>query len=290
MEAPSQPIPPTQEQNTPTLTYQTCVLKVSIHCVGCMRKVKKVLQTIEGVYTIDIDAKQHKVTVLGNVEVDTLIKKLIKSGKHAERWPENTPSIVKMAPEGENNDKQKEKGSDSSGDSSGDEGNKTPAPENGKPGGSQTVRFAGVPENIPPSGGGGGGNGGGGGPAPAGGAKKKKKKKKKKSGSAQPPAGPTGPADTGMVAPQEMGTNQVVDHMHHNPPPGYQYPMPVGPAYVVSYNEAHPSVNGGPAYYIPPTPYMYDYAEDNNDYVTSTRPSDTFELLSDENPVGCYIM
>lgn len=265
-------------------------------------------------YTVDIDAKQHKVTVLGNVDVDTLIKKLIKAGKHAEKWPESTQKKVKMVAEGEN--KEKEKGSDSSGDSSGDEGNKPPAPENGKPGGGMTVRFAGVPETIPPSGngemvghmigsgnrgggpgggggggpgggGGGPGGGGGGGAAPAGGAKKKKKKKKKKSGSTNPPGGPT---STGMVAPQEAGTNQVVDQMHHNPPPGYQYPMSAGPSYVVSYNEAHPSANDGPAYYIPPTPYMYDYTEDNDDYITSTRPSDTFELLSDENPVGCYIM
>ncbi|GFY98728.1 heavy metal transport/detoxification superfamily protein [Actinidia rufa] len=70
------------------LKYQTWVLKVSIHCEGCKKKVKKVLQNMDGVYTTSIDSQQHKVTVTGNVDADTLIKKLQKSGKHAELWPE----------------------------------------------------------------------------------------------------------------------------------------------------------------------------------------------------------
>ncbi|KAM3338978.1 hypothetical protein P3S68_031064 [Capsicum galapagoense] len=65
---------------------QTCVLKVNIHCDGCKQKVKKKLQKIEGVYTVKIDADQSKVTVTGNVDPATLIKKLVKSGKHAELW------------------------------------------------------------------------------------------------------------------------------------------------------------------------------------------------------------
>ncbi|KAE8770504.1 pro-resilin [Hordeum vulgare] len=69
----------------------TVALKVSIHCEGCKKKVKKVLQTIEGVYKTDIDTQQHKVVVVGNVSVDALVKKLIKTGKHAEPWPEPLP-------------------------------------------------------------------------------------------------------------------------------------------------------------------------------------------------------
>ncbi|PHT81156.1 hypothetical protein T459_14171 [Capsicum annuum] len=63
---------------------QTCVLKVNIHCDGCKQEVKKKLQKIEGVYIVKIDADQSKVTVTGNVDPATLIKKLVKSGKHAE--------------------------------------------------------------------------------------------------------------------------------------------------------------------------------------------------------------
>lgn len=35
-----------------------------------------------------IDAEEHRVTVLGNVDATTLIKSLVKSGKHAEIWPQ----------------------------------------------------------------------------------------------------------------------------------------------------------------------------------------------------------
>nr|GMC78125.1 CAP-Gly domain-containing linker protein 1 isoform X1 [Ipomoea batatas]GMC85284.1 CAP-Gly domain-containing linker protein 1 isoform X1 [Ipomoea batatas] len=52
-----------------------------------------------GVYITDIDEKQHKVTVTGNVEADALIKKLIRSGKNAEMWHENGAA----APAGSNN-------------------------------------------------------------------------------------------------------------------------------------------------------------------------------------------
>ncbi|KAF3454521.1 hypothetical protein FNV43_RR04969 [Rhamnella rubrinervis] len=77
------------EEKSEPLKYKTWVLKVSIHCEGCKRKVKKVLQNIEGVYTTNIDLKQHKVTVTGDIDADTLIKKLVKTGKHAELWPES---------------------------------------------------------------------------------------------------------------------------------------------------------------------------------------------------------
>ncbi|KAE8724892.1 slr0305 protein [Hibiscus syriacus] len=68
------------------MKIQTCVLKVNIHCDGCKNKVKKILQKIEGVFKTTVDSEQGKVTVLGNVNPDVLIKKLAKSGKHAELW------------------------------------------------------------------------------------------------------------------------------------------------------------------------------------------------------------
>ncbi|KAH7679241.1 Copper chaperone domain-containing protein [Dioscorea alata] len=68
------------------LKIQTCDLKVNIHCDGCKQKVKKLLQKIDGVYTTSIDAEQGKVTVSGNVDPATLIKKLAKHGKHAQLW------------------------------------------------------------------------------------------------------------------------------------------------------------------------------------------------------------
>lgn len=68
------------------LKIQTCFLRVNIHCDGCKQKIKKKLQKIEGVYSVKIDAEQGKVTVSGNVDPATLIKKLDKAGKHAELW------------------------------------------------------------------------------------------------------------------------------------------------------------------------------------------------------------
>ncbi|KAL6630912.1 hypothetical protein ACP70R_028252 [Stipagrostis hirtigluma subsp. patula] len=73
-----------------SLQCKTLVLRVPIHCEGCKKKVKKVLQRVEGVYRCDVDAQSNKVTaaVTGRVSADALVKKLRRSGKHAEQWPE----------------------------------------------------------------------------------------------------------------------------------------------------------------------------------------------------------
>ncbi|KAL5700500.1 hypothetical protein ACHQM5_025935 [Ranunculus cassubicifolius] len=68
-------------------------LKVSLNCCdGCKRKVKKQLQSIDGVLKTEIDASQPKVTVLGNVDPKVLVKKLLKVGKQAEIWSTSTAS------------------------------------------------------------------------------------------------------------------------------------------------------------------------------------------------------
>ncbi|GAA0152732.1 hypothetical protein LIER_11139 [Lithospermum erythrorhizon] len=76
------------------LKIQNNVLRVNIHCDGCKHKVKKTLQKIEGVYKVSIDVDQGKVTVTGNVDSATLIRKLEKSGKHAELWVSQKNSNV----------------------------------------------------------------------------------------------------------------------------------------------------------------------------------------------------
>ncbi|KAJ7954203.1 Heavy metal-associated domain containing protein [Quillaja saponaria] len=82
----------TKEADFKLLKIQTCVLKVNIHCDGCKQKVKKLLQRIEGVYQVHIDAEQQKVTVSGSVDSATLIKKLIRAGKYAEIWSSQKPN------------------------------------------------------------------------------------------------------------------------------------------------------------------------------------------------------
>ncbi|CAL9097733.1 unnamed protein product [Musa textilis] len=73
-----------KEEDIKFLKIQTCILKVNIHCDGCKKKVKKLLHKVDGVYTTSIDAEQGRVTVSGNVDPATLVKKLAKAGKHAE--------------------------------------------------------------------------------------------------------------------------------------------------------------------------------------------------------------
>ncbi|XP_060193130.1 uncharacterized protein LOC132622542 [Lycium barbarum] len=68
---------------------QIYVLKVQINCHGCMRKVKKLLKRIEGVYEVKMDVDEQVVIVSGNVDSATLVKKLNKSGKHAELLSES---------------------------------------------------------------------------------------------------------------------------------------------------------------------------------------------------------
>ncbi|KAI4299570.1 hypothetical protein L6164_033014 [Bauhinia variegata] len=68
------------------LKIETIAFKVHMNCQGCMNKVKKLLRKIEGVYKVEINAEEEKVTVTGIVDPSTLVQKLVKSGKHAEIW------------------------------------------------------------------------------------------------------------------------------------------------------------------------------------------------------------
>ncbi|KAJ8570224.1 hypothetical protein K7X08_006801 [Anisodus acutangulus] len=86
----------TKDEDFKLLKIQTCVLRVNIHCDGCKQKVKKLLQRIEGVFQVNIDSEQQKVTVSGSVDSGTLIKKLVKAGKHAELWSQNTNQTQKQ--------------------------------------------------------------------------------------------------------------------------------------------------------------------------------------------------
>ncbi|CAA6654135.1 unnamed protein product [Spirodela intermedia] len=81
-----------KEEDIKVLKIQTCILKVNIHCDGCRQKVKKLLQKIDGVYTTVIDAEKGTVTVSGDVDAATLIKKLSKAGKPAELIAPKVPS------------------------------------------------------------------------------------------------------------------------------------------------------------------------------------------------------
>ncbi|CAL9209212.1 unnamed protein product [Musa hybrid cultivar] len=72
------------KEGSKTLKVQTCVLKVNTCCVGCQKKINKVLHKIDGVEGIHLDAEGGKVSVTGNVAPAVLITKLRKAGKIAE--------------------------------------------------------------------------------------------------------------------------------------------------------------------------------------------------------------
>ncbi|XP_075112866.1 heavy metal-associated isoprenylated plant protein 35 [Nicotiana tabacum] len=297
--------PPSEEQQPPQLPplhYTTWVLKVSIHCPGCKRKVKKVLQSIEGVYTIDVDPQQQRVTVTGNVDAETLIRKLVKNGRSAELWPEPKPIVKeKKKKQNENSDDDEQEEDDENNEKTA-ENSEANMRNNGPQ--RHGVRFGGVetitlddrlaPESVAaveryPSLRGGGGQGG---------AKKKKKKKKKKSGgsNANANAGSNGAPPSSESEVAKMGPGQVIDqanpghqfqHPYSNPydqnPPAYCVPHQ---SYVVSYNAAHPTISATPSYYyVPSSPYMQ-----SDLYSKQSAPLESFEILSDENPHACYIM
>ncbi|KAJ9684831.1 hypothetical protein PVL29_017022 [Vitis rotundifolia] len=65
---------------------QTVVLKVGMSCEGCVGAVKRVLGKMEGVESFDIDLKEQKVTVKGNVQPDAVLKTVSKTGKKTSFW------------------------------------------------------------------------------------------------------------------------------------------------------------------------------------------------------------
>ncbi|KAK1354199.1 putative Chloroplast-targeted copper chaperone [Heracleum sosnowskyi] len=261
-----------------TINFQTWVLKVYIHCEGCKKKVKKVLQSIEGVYMTVVDSGEHKVTVTGNVDGQQLIKKLLKSGKQAELLPQTSQQVEKSPnkskknkPQNQpkNNPDNKPNGSGGKPETPGQDGGKIKEMKNGS--GQDPVEKPepgnageGLVEHVV------GGNVNGGG----------KKKKKGQNGNNAPNGGGNGnngvtnapdgeigaPKNVSGLNPNPNPVSQMpvgpinigppLEHMYPYPPNPYPvnpYPTP-SPVYGLSYNTAYPTSSS--SYYAPP---MYDY-------------------------------
>uniref|UniRef100_A0A0E0K8Y9 HMA domain-containing protein n=1 Tax=Oryza punctata TaxID=4537 RepID=A0A0E0K8Y9_ORYPU len=68
--------------------FQKVEVKVRMDCEGCERKVRKALEEMKGVSSVEVDAKQNKVTVTGYVEQEEVLERLRgRAGKKAEPWP-----------------------------------------------------------------------------------------------------------------------------------------------------------------------------------------------------------
>lgn len=63
---------------------QTFVLKTNIHCSGCEKKIKKLLQDIGGVHRISIDAMRGKIEISATIDPQIVLKLLEKNGKKSE--------------------------------------------------------------------------------------------------------------------------------------------------------------------------------------------------------------
>ncbi|KAI4352588.1 hypothetical protein L6164_006825 [Bauhinia variegata] len=68
------------------MSQQTVVLKVGMSCQGCVGAVQRVLGKLEGVESFDIDLKEQKVTVKGNVQPETVLQTVSKTGKKTAFW------------------------------------------------------------------------------------------------------------------------------------------------------------------------------------------------------------
>ncbi|GMI79335.1 HEAVY METAL ASSOCIATED PROTEIN 10 [Hibiscus trionum] len=346
-----------EENQEPPLKYKVWVLKVSIHCEGCKRKVEKTLRNIEGVYEAYADLKQQKATVKANVYVnaETLIRKLVKKGRHAELWPEKSEPKEKKQGKSKSKDKQGGQSGEANnnGNHGGDKGKETvknvvsahqndgaKSSENGgssknvthdqgevkgpKPEVKQNVTgAAGNQSPVAEKKSGGGDSGGAGGESEGNAAEESGNgsgsKKNKKKGQKVNLNVDEGDQHHGDDVPATVGS-QFKGHGPHGPVPMpypanhspprqqsmYEYPSyyHAQPVYLTSYNTAYPSSSYSASYYTSPPPYSYAYmhpghmsdrpSSDTDTYSSypsySTRPSDSFEMFSDENPNACSIM
>ncbi|PON88313.1 Heavy metal-associated domain containing protein [Trema orientale] len=299
------------------LKYKTWVLKVSIHCEGCKRKVKKTLQRIDGVYTTSIDSQQHRVTVTGNVDVQILIKKLVKTGKHAEVWREreNLKEEEKFSGKVKNEGKEKdpeslnnrtvsprskiqakaarntvsesEKTEKSSGEEESQQSTKKGKSPEESPAGEDTGETVQrVSEEVDGEGSG---------------SKKKKRKGQRGKNNSTRSVGSTSsdtPACRGFQSqPQDQGASQegsgLINLNHSLRYPYYLYGAPAyypTMVYGASYSTMQPSKAPGPFCYAPSLPYTCASAHQEMYGVHQGTTLGSFEIFSDENANGCFIM
>ncbi|KAH1209105.1 Heavy metal-associated isoprenylated plant protein 36 [Glycine max] len=260
---------------TQPLNYQTWFLKVSIHCEGCRRKVKKVLKSIDGVFTATIDQQQQKVTVTGSVGVEILLRKLVRAGKHAEMWPENLNRDKKISGKGHKKNEAREpqslenKGTENATTANCNSGNKSSnnSPEKSPSG-----------DHVPAESGGGGSG------------KKKKKKVQSGNGNGRSSLSSEAAASTGAPANTGLQFEDLVGQVNVSPPrqQSLSYPETAyypSMVYVSAYDRFYPSY-----YYVPSSPYIRAGLDQDGYYHVQSAPLVSFEIFSDENANGCSVM
>lgn len=78
--------------------FNTVELKVKMDCDGCELKIRNTLANMKGAQSVEINRKQHKVTVKGFVEPQRVLRRVQSTGKRAELWPYVPYTNPYMAP------------------------------------------------------------------------------------------------------------------------------------------------------------------------------------------------
>ncbi|CAH9100912.1 unnamed protein product [Cuscuta europaea] len=67
---------------------QTVEIRVKMDCEGCERKVRRSVEGMKGVSSVQVEPKQHKLTVVGYVDADKVVARVAyRTGKKVEIWP-----------------------------------------------------------------------------------------------------------------------------------------------------------------------------------------------------------
>ncbi|XP_040988791.1 heavy metal-associated isoprenylated plant protein 30-like [Juglans microcarpa x Juglans regia] len=77
----------------PLISLQTVELKVRMCCTGCERVVKKAIHKLRGIDSVEVDLEREKVTVVGYVDRNKVLKTVRRAGKRAEFWPYPEPPL-----------------------------------------------------------------------------------------------------------------------------------------------------------------------------------------------------
>ncbi|KAF5729802.1 Heavy metal transport/detoxification superfamily protein [Tripterygium wilfordii] len=75
------------------LSLQTVELKVRMCCTGCERVVKNAIHKLRGIDSVEVDLEMEKVTVVGYVDRNKVLKAVRRAGKRAEFWPYPNPPL-----------------------------------------------------------------------------------------------------------------------------------------------------------------------------------------------------
>lgn len=249
-----------------------------------------------GVYTTTIDSEQQKVTVTGNVSLETLTKRLARAGKHAEIWPEKpagkekqftkllatdkgngqengrSPSTnkasakkveFKVSPVKNNREEQIEKSKNN--------GSSPKKPPAAKSEGNTTGHEGCSPDkSVGQSG-------------------EKNKKKGQPGNNNSDKSGSNSQNGHGTLnVDQDVGLSNgnLLAQQIYTGPKGYYFPQPI---LGLNYNAPH--LGRGPEflYHVPPIPFSYSNDQTGN-YEDQAKPQTYLDYFSEENAHGCFIM